>query len=127
MEVRSWWLKLFIGLLLGIGCLLQIKTSLGKFLSGKVAVAVSKRKQSTAPIPVVVVCPQNMYRLELMDAYNMTVFSHHSRFDKWPNLASNVEKAWLETQFPLSTLVTHIYAKVNGAICHFDLTSEATT
>jgi hypothetical protein len=31
-------------------------------------------------MPVVTVCPYNMHRLELMEAYNMTVFSHHNRF-----------------------------------------------
>ena len=32
-------------------------------------------------MPVVTVCPYNMHRLELMEAYNMTVFSHHNRFE----------------------------------------------
>ena len=73
MKCKAWWLKLFVAILLSIGCILQVKTSLDKFLSGKTTVAIQKRKQMTGPMPVVVVCPYNMFRLELMETNNMTV------------------------------------------------------
>ena len=111
MKCKAWWLKLFAAILLSIGCILQVKTSLDKFLSGKTTVAIQKRKQVTAPMPVVVVCPYNMFRLELMETNNMTFSSE--KFDKWPNKPENVENAWKNTTFPLSDLVTHITAKVS--------------
>ena len=73
MKCKAWWLKLFVAILLSIGCILQVKTSLDKFLSGKTTVAIHKRKQITGPMPIVVVCPYNMFRLELMETNNMTV------------------------------------------------------
>ena len=87
MECKVWWLKVFVAILLSVGCILQVKTSVDKFLSGKTTVAIQKRKQITAPMPVVVICPYNMLRLELMETYNMTVFMPSSRkFDKWPKV-----------------------------------------
>ena len=73
-----------------------MKTSLSKFLSEKTTVSQFKRKQPTAPLPMVVVCPQNAYKLNLMEPNNMTVFiPHHQNFSKWPSQENFVEKAWL--------------------------------
>ena len=73
---HHWWIKTFLGLVLAIGCILQIQISLDKYMSVKTTLARYQRKQGKAPLPTTILCPHNPYRQSrIMEDNNMTVFT----------------------------------------------------
>jgi hypothetical protein len=114
---RDSWLKFLIALLLSSCCIFQVHLSLKKYLSDKTTMTQYKRTQTSAPMPLVVLCPTKLYRQSQMDKNNMTVFMHFGEFGKWPADVLNVLPAWLNITFPLADLLTTIYANTNGATC----------
>ena len=118
--------KLILAFLLVICCILQLMTSLEKFLSVKTTLSHYKRNQPSAPMPTVVLCSSRLYKLALMEASNMTVFKPEmQRFEKWPTVESAVREAWANTTFSAKELMKGVFAKVNGALCFFNFTSDS--
>jgi hypothetical protein len=97
---RDWWLKFLLALLLSSCCIFQVHLSLKKYLSDKTTMTQYKRTQTSAPMPLVVLCPTKLYRQSQMDKNNMTVFMHFGEFGKWPADVLNVLPAWLNITFP---------------------------
>ena len=70
--------RIFLSLLLGICCFIQVKESMVKYLAEKKSIFVYKRKQNTAKLPIVTVCPstfkdsEKFNRLMSTDIYQST-------------------------------------------------------
>jgi hypothetical protein len=109
--------RLFLVVTLGTCCLMQVKESLDKYLSGKKTMTIEKRKQDHATMPSISVCSSNTYKVEEMVKNNMTVRMQNSSFGLWPNDPKNVESAWKNITFSMEEVVKLVETNISGVKC----------
>jgi hypothetical protein len=114
--------RCFLVLTLGTCCLLQVKESVDKYLSGKKTMTIEKRKQDHSTMPSISVCSSNPYKVDEMVRNNMTVQMGNGSFGLWPNDPINVGSAWKNITFSMEEVVKLVWTNVSGMFCEANAT-----